>query len=295
MIKFLIVLFPLISFAKAQPELTFSSAIEVSPRAEISAYDIVEAKNLDEDMVSELKQIHIGDSKTNRIEKMALAKMLRPLRAHFILPSELKILRSKNAVSRMEVERKIKNHIHMNCATCDVQIQVSSVPSNLPSDWNLDLNVDMSKTSTMIPIYSSRQPDRKGWVVAEIKRYQKIPVLNRSVKVGDVITEDMLALEKRQITNLRETAQNADSIMGMQAVRFMNAGQTILFSDLKKEQVMKKGQMVKAISGNSSFEVSMSALVEEGGSIGDVIRIKNIDSQKVFAAKVVERGLVRIE
>ncbi len=295
MIKFLILLFPILSFAKGASVLTFSSAIEVSPRAEIMAYDLVEAKNLSEEVISELKQVQIADSKTNRVDKLTLAKLLRPIKAHFILPAELKILRSHSPVSRMEVERKIKNHIHMNCGECEVQIQVSSVPSNLASDWNLDLNVDMSKISTLIPIFSARQPDKKGWVVAEIKRYQKVPVLNRSIKIGDVITPDLLVLEKRLITNLRETAQTMSSIDGMQAIRFMNAGQMILFSDLKKEQVMKKGQMVKAIIGNPAFEVSISAQVEESGSIGDVIKIRNLDSQKVFAAKVVERGLVRIE
>ncbi len=300
MIKFLMIIpalisFSLVSFAKEQSELTFSSAIEVSPRTEISAYDVVEAKNLNDDVIHELKNIQIADSKTIRIEKVELAKLLRPIRAHFILPTEVKILRSKNAVSRMEVERKIKNHIRMTCGECEVQIQVSSVPANLSSDWSLDLNVDMTKSSVMIPIFSSKQSDKKGWIVAEIKRYQKVPILNRSAKVGDVLTEEMLVLEKRQVTNLRETAQSIDSVIGMQAIRFLSAGQMISFNDVKKEQVMKKGQMVKAIVGNNAFEVSMSALVEEAGSIGDVIRIKNLDSQKIFAAKVVERGLVRIE
>ncbi len=295
MIKFLIVLFPLFSFAAPLCELTFSSATEVSPREEITAYDLVEAKNLNEDILAQLKQIKVGDKKTMRIEKMDLAKMLRSIRAHFILPSELKILRSKSAVSRMEIERKIKNQIHMNCIECDIQVQVSSVPSNLATDWNLDLNVDLTKNSAMIPIYSSQAQDKKGWVVADIKRYQKLPVLSRSVKVGDVISEDMLILEKRLVAQVRDTVINMDSIIGMQVVRFLNAGQTILFSDLKKEQVVKRGQMVKAITGNSTFEVSISAQVEEGGSVGDVIKIKNLDSQKVFAAKVVDRGLVRIE
>ncbi|MBC7742913.1 MAG: flagellar basal body P-ring formation protein FlgA [Bdellovibrionaceae bacterium] len=299
MIKFLILLFPLLSssfvFAAPACELMFSSAVEVSPRAEISAYDLVEAKNLNEDLLAQLKQIKVADAKTTRIEKMTLAKLLRSVRAHFILPSELKILRSQSSVSRMEVARKIKNQILMNCVDCDVQVQVASVPTQLATDWNLDLNVDLTKNSAMIPISSSQAQDKKGWVVADIKRYQNLPVLNRSIKVGEVIVEDMLTLEKRLVTQVRDTVQNVTAVIGMQTVRFLNAGQTIMYSDLKKEQIMKKGQMVKAIIGNSTFEVSISAQVEENGSIGDVIKIKNLDSQKVFAAKVIERGLVRIE
>ena len=206
MIKFLIlILFPIFSFAGLEPELTFSSATEVSPRSEITVYDIVEAKNMNESIVGELKAIKIADDKSLRIEKTELAKNLRHVHAKFILPSEIKIMRSKNEVSRMEVERKIKNHLQMNCFDCELNIQISSVPSHLASDWIMDLNVDLSKSNVMIPIFSNSQPEKKGWVVAQIKRYQNIPVLNRSVKMGDVITSDLITYEKRLIQNLRET------------------------------------------------------------------------------------------
>ena len=53
--------------------------------------------------------------------------------------------------------------------------------------------------------------------------------------------------------------------------------------------------MVTAIVGNNSFEVVISAEAQEAGSVGDVVKVKNLDSQKVFAGKIVDRGVVRIE
>jgi flagella basal body P-ring formation protein FlgA len=132
-------------------------------------------------------------------------------------------------------------------------------------------------------------------VIGQIKRYQSIPVLNRSVKMGDVITADLVTIEKREIINPREAIVTAEQISGMQAARYLNAGQVLTYNDLKKEQVMKKGQMVKAVAGQDYFEISISAQAEENGAIGDVIKIKNLDSQKVVAARVVDKGLVRIE
>ena len=58
---------------------------------------------------------------------------------------------------------------------------------------------------------------------------------------------------------------------------------------------MKKGQIVKAIFGKGQFDISISAIVEEAGSVGDVIKVKNMDSLKMFAATIVDRGLVKIE
>lgn len=281
--------------AKSLPELTFSSATEVSPRSVLTAFDIVEAKNLNDETASELKQIVVGDEKTSRIVSSELARQLRHLKAKFMLPTEVKIMRSSSQVSRMEVERKIRNQLQMHCSECEIRIQISSVPSQLASDWNLDLNIDLNKSTLLIPIFSVSQPDRKGWVSAEVKRYQQIPVLNRALKTSDVITQDVLSLEKRFVSSIREVVLNTESLVGMQVVRYMNAGQSFLFSDLKKENVVQRGQIIKAMMGNDTFEVSISAQVEESGAIGDVIKVKNLDSQKVFSAKVIERGLVRIE
>ena len=291
----LIGLFFAIKTWAAPTELVIPSTVEVSPRSEITVYDIVEAKNLSDEVADELREIVVPDVKSGTMSKYELAKMLRTIKAHFVLPNELKILKSRSAISRMEVERKIKNKINIECSECEVQVVISNIPQNVDSDWALDLNIDLTKKNVMVPVYSTKNSSSKGWIVAEIKRYQKVPVLNQSVKVGDVITPEMVTVEKREMISLRDTFQNAEALVGMQAVRFLTAGRTVLFSDVKKEQVLKRGQMVKAIVGNNSFEVAISAEAQEAGSVGEVVKVKNLDSQKVFAAKVVERGVVRIE
>lgn len=283
------------AFSADDVELVFPSAVEVSPREELTMYDVVEARNITEEIVSELKDINIKNSQKNSFSKNELVKMLRTIKARFVLPMELKIIRSKSSISRMEVERKIKNKIYASCAQCDIKIQISSVPGKMESDWQLDLNIDLTKNTLMIPIYSAKNSDLRGWVVADVKRYHNVPVVAKPIKIGDVLTEDMFVIEKRQLTNARDTVQKTESLIGMQASRFINLGQIIHYSDLKKEQVLKKGQMVRAVIGGTDFEVIISAESQESGAIGETVKVKNLDSLKVFAAKIVDRGLVRIE
>lgn len=281
--------------ALGEVELVFSSAVEVSPRPEVSIYDIVEAKNLDDDMANELKKIVIKDSSLNVLSKTELAKILRTIKARFVLPNDMKIIRSQSVISRMEVERKIKNKIYSNCSDCEVQVQISSVPNTMANDWSLDLNIDLTKSTLMVPIFSVKNSENRGWIIAEIKKYQNVPVLNKSVKIGEILTEDMLTLEKREVSSRRDAVLKIESVVGMQVTRFLNAGQIIQYTDLKKEQVLKKGQMVRAMVGGADFEVAISAEVQEAGAIGEIVKVKNLDSQKVFAAKIVDRGIVRIE
>lgn len=282
-----------IAFAKG--EITLSSAIEVSPREVITAYDIVEGRNLSEATLSDLKDIEVGNAKTKTISKIEIIKKFRGLESNFRLPTEVKILRSKSNVSRLEIERKVMNHLLAKCGTCEYRIQINSVPQNLLTDWELDMNVDFNKSTVMIPVYSTSVPDKKGWVVVELKKYAKVPVLMRSLKIGDVITEDMVTTEMRLMQSYQDNFMDVKSVVGMQAARFLNSGQMLSSRDLKREQILRKGQMVKAIFGVETLEISISAQAEEGGAVGDVIKVKNLDSQKMFAAKIIDRGLVRIE
>ncbi len=282
-----------IAFAKS--EITLSSAIEVSPREVITAYDIVEGRNLSEATLSDLKDIELGNAQTKTISKLEIIKKFRGLDSNFRLPAEVKILRSKSNVSRLEIERKIMNHLLAKCGTCEYRIQINSVPQNLLTDWELDMNVDFNKSTVMIPVFSASSSDKKGWVVVELKKYANVPVLNRALKIGDVITEDVVITEMRLMQSYQDAITDVKSVIGMQAARFLTAGQMLASRDLKREQILRKGQMVKAIFGVDALEISISAQAEEAGAVGDVIKVKNIDSQKMFAAKIIDRGLVRIE
>ncbi len=282
-----------IAFAKS--EITLSSAIEVSPREVITAYDIVESRNLNESALSDLKDIELGNAQTKTITKLEIIKKFRGLEANFRLPAEVKILRSKSNVSRLEIERKIMNHLLAKCGTCEYRIQINSVPQNLLTDWELDMNVDFNKSTVMIPAFSTSTPDKKGWVVVELKKYAVVPVLTRPLKIGDVITEDAVTTEMRLMQNYQDTMMDVKAVVGMQAARFLTTGQMLASRDLKREQILKKGQMVKAIFGANALEISISAQAEEGGAVGDVIKVKNLDSQKMFAAKIIDRGVVKIE
>ncbi len=278
-----------------QGEIIISSATEISPRDVITAYDIVETNNISREVLERLKNIVVATDKSSSISKSDLIKKLRMVNSYFMFPSEVKLLRSKQYISRMEVERKIKNHLLANCKKCDFRININSVPKVVTSDWEMDLNVDLNKKTVMVPVYSVSQPDKKGWITAEVKKYVNVAILNRDVKFGEPITEAMITTDVRYVPAGVDVVLTADALIGMQTTKFIPAGEMINYRDLKRETVMKKGQMVKAVFGKEAFEVSISALAEESGAVGDVIKFKNVDSQKMFSAKIEEKGLVRIE
>ncbi len=195
----------------------------------------------------------------------------------------------------MEIERKIKNHLFTKCSTCEFTIQINSVPANIKSDWEIDTRIDMTKTILLVPVYSLSDATSKGQIVAEVKKFAQTPVVSQLIKQGDVISQDQIQYEIRPIRSFSEVILNSNLIIGMQATKTLQVGQLISYKDVRKEMILKKGQLVKAMIGVNSLEVSINAMAEENGSVGDVIKVRNMDSSKYFSARIIDKGLVQID
>lgn len=278
----------------AGAELVFASAIEVSPRSDITLFDIVETRGASTELVESLKTRKVK-YQDNEISRADLIHSLRGINAKFLLPQEIKLIRSKQNVSRMELERKIKNQLLARCAECDYQIQIQNVPRALGADWTVELNVDLSKETVMIPITDENLKGASQWVVAEIKKYADIPVAVRNIASQSSIDSSMYRLEKRIVRSTADIVTTAEELDAVVATRNVNTGQTFSKRDLRKELIIKKNQIVKAQVEKDGYQIFITAVAEDSGAMGDLIRVKNIDSQKTIAAEVVGRGVVKID
>ena len=63
---------------------------------------------------------------------------------------------------------------------------------------------------------------------------------------------------------------------------------------LKKATVVKRGAMVKIVAESGPLLITTFGLSEENGGRGDVIRVKNISSNKIIYTKVVDQALVQV-
>lgn len=275
-------------------ELIFASAIEISPRQQISLYDIVETRGASAELIETLKNRRIK-YQDNQISRVDLIHSLRGINAKFLLPQEIKLIRSQQNVSRMELERKIKNQLLARCADCEYQIQVQSVPQALGADWTVELNIDLAKETVMIPISDPLRKGANQWVVVEIRKYAEVPVAARNIVSQTSIDSSMYRLEKRVLRSTSDIVTTADELDAVISTRALTAGQTFSKRDLKKELIIKKNQIVKAQVEKDGFQIFITAVAEDSGAMGDLIRVKNLDSQKIIAAEVVGRGVVKID
>lgn len=138
----------------------------------------------------------------------------------------------------------------------------------------------------------------KKWSIftsAIIKTYQRVVVLSQPIQRGEIITRQHLAIEKRDVTNLREDfVTQIEQAENKQATRQLNTGTILSLSNLVEPKLIKRGDKVVISTVKSDFSIRMSGVAMMDGTKGQLIKIKNQSSGRIINATVIEPGLVSV-
>lgn len=128
-----------------------------------------------------------------------------------------------------------------------------------------------------------------------IKVYQSVVVLVRPVQRGEIITPQHLAIERRDVSSLREDfATQLEQIENKQAVRHLDAGIIMNGRYAVDPKLIKRGEKVMITAAKPGFAIQMNGQSMMEGSKGQLIRVKNINSGRIISATVIEPGRVAV-
>jgi len=112
---------------------------------------------------------------------------------------------------------------------------------------------------------------------------------------GQVLQSNLLTA--RSVDILREfnppIAADQD-LSGFELAQSVQAGKPISRKDLVERSLVRKGQFVDAVANEGGMNIRMRAQAMEAGPAGAVIRVRNLDSQKVFFAQVINENQVQV-
>jgi len=138
----------------------------------------------------------------------------------------------------------------------------------------------------------------KKWSIftsAVIKTYQMIVVLSQPVQRGEIITRQHLAIEKREVSNLREDfVTQIEQVENKQIIRQLDAGTILSLKHIVEPKLIKRGDKVVISSTRPNFSIKMSGTAMADGVKGQLISVKNQNSGRIINATVVEPGLVSV-
>lgn len=138
----------------------------------------------------------------------------------------------------------------------------------------------------------------KKWSIftsAIIKTYQMVIVLSQPLQRGEIITRKHLAIEKREVSNLREDfVTQPEQIENKQSTHQQETGTILSLKNFVEPKLIKRGDKVVISTTKPDFSIRMNGIAMMDGTKGQFIKVKNQNSGRIINATVIEPGLVSV-
>lgn len=290
-------------FAQGKSVVRFPEEIEISHQSQYSLLDLVNIENPQPQLLRQLWKAEIPKGWTQGSRwTMSSEQILKVLRkanisrkgVELYIPKSIRPQKSQNILSAVHLKRVISTINQAQCKACEFKIDLHNIPKVLLSEWEWDpFSVQFRGSFTTL----IKMPDRAwtGWLTGYVKWKGPVLTARRSISYQERIQESDLEEDEKDITFSKDVVTDKSEIVGQVAGRVLSPSVVLTRTDLKKEPIVKKGQIVKTLMGRDDFEISIVSLAEENGFIGDLVKVKNVDSQKLLSAVVVDRGVVRVQ
>ena len=295
--------------AWARPEISIPSSVEVSQRPVLRLGDIAIVKGGNEALLAQMDALVLRDDARELLlsqqfeSKEILAKLreameqnedFKALNPAFKVPSIVKVAFASTPISKQEVQRKITNYLTARCADCEYSISIQSVPNPANRQWDLDLTQLSAKGGFLVPVRDGENRQLK-WISGTIRVSRLTPVTTKMISQGERVNAQDLQMSMMDVTFAKDSPLRIEDAQGQLAARTLPVGTPVWASDLKREPAAKRGQIVKAVIGDDTFEVTVNMQAEDNGFVGDLIKVKNLDTQKILSAQVTDKGVVKLQ
>lgn len=131
------------------------------------------------------------------------------------------------------------------------------------------------------------------YVPAQVVLFRSVVVASRSLERGDVVAASDLTTEVLNTTALRQ-GQLADpvNIIGKEVKRPVQKGEPFRAAALDAPLVIKRGDPVIIELQTGMISVNTGGIAMANGRIGDRIRVRNGQSERIVSAQVIAAGKV---
>lgn len=143
-----------------------------------------------------------------------------------------------------------------------------------------------------------RCPGFDNWTIystVAIKSFEAVLVLTKPLSRNDKISLEHFTTETRDTSTLQAGyLTNPNDIINKQATRFVPVGSVLYRFHYSEPTLVKRGERVNIQSGKPGLLITSAGVAMTDGIKGQQISVKNISSQRVIQATVVDPGLVSV-
>lgn len=138
--------------------------------------------------------------------------------------------------------------------------------------------------------------EKKVTLCAWVDIFENVVCVSRNLKRGRVIQQEDLYLERRNISGMADdVVLDMNQVVGLMAKHNIKADDILKQWLLKKNPVVKRGDMVTILVQSRGMRITVPGKVLGDGFKGEAISVLNTMSNKKILARVIDTSTVQVD
>lgn len=211
--------------------------------------------------------------------------------------------RSSQIIQRDEIHDALAQALRARGTGDEIEIELMNNNSNfyVAADKAASVGVDnlnydpgTGRFVATIAVPANDPAAMRTRVTGRIHKLVSIPVLAEGKRRGEVIRSNDIKWRDVRASEVREHVITDDEeLVGMSAKREIKPSSVIHISQIRRPLLVSKGNLVTIEMQHGGMSLSTQGKALDEGSMGDVVRVTNIRSNKVVEARI--NGTNRVE
>jgi len=224
--------------------------------------------------------------------------------ARWLGPESIKVQRRGLKLGPEQVQQIMAEYLRRNLDRLP-PADIRFVPGGLPKpvtlpygklSWEvIPSNPDIISSSTFgLLLRIDGRTVENLTIRGRLEAWTDVVIAAATIRKGALIGAEALSLSRRDIARLKDPILSKREVVGRLADRTIHAGRALEKRHIKLPPHIRKGQQVKIVASKGALNISAMGIAAADGRRGDMIRVRNIQSNKLIYCKVAAPGLVTV-
>ena len=193
----------------------------------------------------------------------------------------------RNAVVKALEQNHVNDEIEVNFNDRNLKILVPKNAEEAIRVLQSQLDERTGRFEVVVNINSTANEDQNIILKGKAFAIIPMPVPNKHIGAGQLINKKDITWRKVRIKQQSfGIVGSLEQLLDHVAKRPLTAGRLIRMSDIRPQQLIKKGEFVTLHFKNKTMSLSTRGVSVEPGSRNQVIRVKNPRSKRIIEARV---------
>ncbi|MCK5127155.1 MAG: flagellar basal body P-ring formation protein FlgA [candidate division Zixibacteria bacterium] len=146
-----------------------------------------------------------------------------------------------------------------------------------------------------IELFQNDEMIARGSASINVRVFKDLLVPVRRIKRHELLFDDMFELKRFDVTSLSERMlANYDELSACRSRQNLSPDRYIPTTRIEKIPEVDNGTQVSIIGKSDIFEIKVRGIALQQGYVGELIKVKNIDSKKILTGRIIAPGVVEV-